>query len=188
MKWQDIEKANEEIIPLVLTKSYKDEQGNWQKKDIEYCEVKERVKAFRKICPSGNIDTDYTFTDNYVYFTAIVTDENGKQIAKGHARKLLKESKYAYELAETSAVGRALANCGIGIQNSIASADDIEDMEDKIFDEPIISRKDLVNEFTKVFTNEEQANVLNFYHVTSINKLSDQQIKGCLDGKKHNSR
>lgn len=176
MKWEDIKKVNEEIKTTEL-------------KGKQYAEVKERVIAYRKLYPNGEISTEPTFTENYVMFKATATNEDGKVIAKGHARELLNKP-FAVENAETSAIGRCLGFMGLGISTSIASMEDIENTASPsgIFDEQTSTRADLINEFTKVFTNEEQANILNYYHQVSVDMLSDKILIGCIDAKKHSTR
>ena len=60
-----------------------------------------------------------------------ITDADGDIIAQGHAHEVRGSSninKTSYvENCETSAVGRALAMLGIGIDTSIASANEVED-------------------------------------------------------------
>jgi deoxycytidylate deaminase len=62
---------------------------------------------------------------------ATIADENGRVIATGHAHEERGSSninKTSYvENCETSAVGRALALLGIGIDTSIASANEVQD-------------------------------------------------------------
>lgn len=62
----------------------------------------------------------------------VVYDENGKTLATGHAsevKKGLVNTISMLENCETSAVGRALGFCGFGINNGIASGQDIEKLE-----------------------------------------------------------
>lgn len=103
-------------------------------KGKDYVEVNERVKAFRRIYPEGIIDTRLLSNENGVcVFMAQVGyyDEEGvKWLASGHAYEKENSSfinKTSYiENCETSAVGRALGNLGIGIDTSIASAEEVE--------------------------------------------------------------
>jgi hypothetical protein len=103
-------------------------------KGKDYVEVNERIKAFRRIYPEGIIDTRLLSNENGVcVFMAQVGyyDEEGvKWLASGHAYEKENSSfinKTSYiENCETSAVGRALGNLGIGIDTSIASAEEVE--------------------------------------------------------------
>ena len=67
--------------------------------------------------------------DNRVEFKCIITNASGKTVSNGTAREL-RSSSYInktshIENCETSAVGRALGFFGIGIDTSIASADEV---------------------------------------------------------------
>ena len=157
MDFKQIEDANKLIQTIEL-------------KGKQYAEVKERVIAFRRMLPNGAIIPEITYTDNYICCDCTILNDEGKIIAKGHARELANKN-FALESCETSAVGRALGFVGLGISTSIASAEEMQNVEEKvIFDEPI--KKDLVNEFTKLFTNEEQANILN-----GLKKLSAEDME-----------
>lgn len=95
----------------------------------KYVMVTERVKAFRSICPGGQIVTSVISSDNdsIIMKAAIVVD--GVTLATGTAYEE-KGSSYInktshVENCETSAVGRALGFLGIGIDESMASADEV---------------------------------------------------------------
>lgn len=95
-----------------------------------YVQVPERVKAFRSICPNGSIQTEIVNLENgTVTMKSSVMDENGKILGTGFAQE--KEgstniNKTSFiENCETSAVGRALGWCGIGIDASMASAEEV---------------------------------------------------------------
>lgn len=100
-----------------------------------YAEVKERVKAFRRAFPDGEIVT-YIMHDDGERCTvkaeiSIRDDEGvGHIIAVGHASEVRTSSnvnKTSYvENCETSAVGRALGFAGFGIDAAIASADEVD--------------------------------------------------------------
>lgn len=95
-----------------------------------YVEVNERIKAFRTMCPSGSISTEIIAMENgIVTMKATVCDEDGKVLGTGLAQEKESSSyinKTSYiENCETSAVGRALGMCGIGIDGSVASAEEV---------------------------------------------------------------
>lgn len=98
-----------------------------------YVEVNERVKYFRDNYKNWSIETELLSNiDKVCVFKAIVKDENGTVKATGHAyekeddkRSLVNSTSYI-ENCETSAVGRALGMLGIGIDTSIASAEEVE--------------------------------------------------------------
>lgn len=104
-------------------------------KGKNYALVAERVRAFRDICPAGCIDTEIISDDgNRVVMRATVSDENGRLLGTGIASEVA-DSTYInktshYENCQTSAVGRALGNCGIGIDlDGFASAEEVANAE-----------------------------------------------------------
>lgn len=96
----------------------------------EYATVPERVKAFRQICPGGSIATEIvTLTDNMVVMKSTVADEDGKVLSTGMAFER-PDSSYInktsfIENCETSAVGRALGWLALGVDASMASAEEL---------------------------------------------------------------
>ena len=99
-------------------------------KTTQYAMVNERVKAFRSICPAGRISTSIVSIENgVVTMVAEVADEAGNVIATGFAQEKESSSfinKTSFiENCETSAVGRALGFAGIGIDGSMASAEEV---------------------------------------------------------------
>lgn len=99
-------------------------------KGKEYAEVNQRIKAFRKICPSGSITTEIISLENGIcVMKAVVHDGENNVLGTGHAYEKENSSyinKTSYiENCETSAVGRALGMCGFGINTSIASAEEV---------------------------------------------------------------
>ena len=117
MKYLDLAIANETI-------------GTIDIKGKEYAEVNQRIKAFRMICPNGSIETELLSNENGVcVFKATIKDEYGKVLGTGTAYEKEDSSfinKTSYiENCETSAVGRALGMCGLGIDVSVASAEEV---------------------------------------------------------------
>lgn len=99
-------------------------------KGKEYAEVNQRIRAFRMLYPEGSIISEIISLENGVcVMKASVLNGKGEVLATGHACE--KESasfinKTSYiENCETSAVGRALGMCGIGIDMSIASYEEV---------------------------------------------------------------
>lgn len=95
-----------------------------------YVQVLERIKAFRSIWPEGSITTEILNLDeNMVVIRATVADSEGHVLATGTAFEAKNSSminKTSYiENCETSAVGRALGMLALGIDASIASADEV---------------------------------------------------------------
>ena len=99
-------------------------------KGKEYITVNERVKEFRRLHPQGQlITTIMANADSQVLFKAEVLIE-GVCVATGHAYEkegssFINKTSYI-ENCETSAIGRALGMYGIGIDTSLASADEVK--------------------------------------------------------------
>ena len=136
MTYEDLQKANESINATLL----KNEKTG---KEIGYyAEVNQRIKAFRMLYPEGCILTEMISNENgvCVFKATIYTsyEMQDYQDRISYERRIL-ATGYAYEKenstfinktsyienCETSAVGRALAMCGIGIDKSIASAEEV---------------------------------------------------------------
>ena len=95
-----------------------------------YVMVNERLKYFRDNFKDYRLISDIiSMEGGEVTMKASVIDASGNVLATGHASE--KETngfinKFSYvENCETSAWGRALANFGIGIDASVASADEV---------------------------------------------------------------
>lgn len=117
VSYEQIEKANKEINAMKI--------GN-----KDYATVNERVIAFRKVYPTGSIETNIDeLKDDYVRMSVVIKDGSGNIIATGTASEVKKgmvNSTSMIENCETSVVGRGLGFAGFGIDNSIASGEDIE--------------------------------------------------------------
>ncbi len=99
-------------------------------KGKEYAEVNQRVKAFRFLYPEGTIFTEMLSDDgDKCVFKATVSNEDGKILGTGTAFEMKDSSfinKTSYiENCETSAIGRALAWVGLGVDVSIASYEEV---------------------------------------------------------------
>lgn len=115
-------------------------------KGKEYVPVVERVKEFHKLYPGGWIETTIhesstdkkvivcakVFIDEKRFFTGVSQAEWGKGMMGG----------VALEVAETSAVGRALGFANIGIIDGIATADEMRKVKGS-GDKSITSRDDV---------------------------------------------
>ena len=99
-------------------------------KGKEYVQVNERIRAFREIYPSWSIVTKIeSCQDGVVLMSATILDEQGRVMATGHAYEregssFINATSYI-ENCETSAVGRALGILGIGVDTSIATAEEV---------------------------------------------------------------
>lgn len=117
MTYEDLKRANEVLKTIDV-------------KGKNYVQVNERVKALRMICPNASISTEIiSMADGIVTMKATVSDEEGKVLGTGFAQEKETSSyinKTSYiENCETSAVGRALGFAGIGIDGSMASAEEV---------------------------------------------------------------
>lgn len=117
VSYEQIKKANEEIETIKLGSK-------------GYAQVNERIKAFRKVYPTGPIETEIEeIKEDYVRIKTTVKNEDGEILATGYASET-NDSKInqnsMLENCETSSVGRALGFAGFGVDAAIASAEDIE--------------------------------------------------------------
>ena len=99
-------------------------------KGKQYAMVHERIKAFRSEIPNGSITTEIVRMEgDTVIIKATVLDEDLRVLGTGHAEEVkgrgdINRTSYI-ENCETSAVGRALGMCGVGIDQSFATADEV---------------------------------------------------------------
>lgn len=97
----------------------------------DYVQVKDRVLAFNEMYEKGSIVTEITYDGDLVRCKAVVRPdfEQVNRCFVGHSEELRGSTNInktsATENCETSAVGRALAMMGIGVIESIASADEV---------------------------------------------------------------
>lgn len=107
-------------------------------KGKEYASVNQRVKAFRMLYPEGRLTTEWLVLDLEngmccCKVTAYTAD--GTILAQGTAEET-RNSTYInktsfVENCETSATGRCLGFCGLGIDSSICSKEELEIAEKK---------------------------------------------------------
>lgn len=185
MEYKDIEKVNSEINKTDI-------------KGKKYAEVSERILAFRKLNPNGKIVTEIIDkSENDVTMKVTIIDENLNELATGHAsetRKGLVNSISMLENCETSAIGRALGFCGFGIDNGIASGQDMQKVEEykkqnkkeEIYENMFISYDEAMK-IVKVSINElcrkqgiivsDLACVINRELWSTLEELNLQQLK-----------
>lgn len=105
-------------------------------KGKEYVEVNERIKYFRsqEKYKDFSLESEIINLDNgIVTIKAIIKNADDRIIATGFAQEKENSSfinKTSFiENCETSAWGRALGNLGIGIDTSIASAEEVQNAQ-----------------------------------------------------------
>ena len=196
MTFEDIQRVNEGLKTTDI-------------KGKDYVEVNQRIKAFRQLFPDGFIRTEIvSIEDGMCVMKATVgtwSEEGGMRIlGMGHAYEK-EQSSYInktsfIENCETSAVGRALGMVGIGIDTSVASAEEVtnaihqqEQMaedgkratkakaEKAKADDPVISQ-DKVEIAVSVIRNKQTtlSNVLKAYGVDKLADLTETQYDNLM--------
>lgn len=175
MTFEELSKANKQIKTTDI-------------KGKQYAEVNQRIKVFRMLYPGGEINTDIvSIQDGTVVMKATVSDEQGKILGTGHAYENENSSfinKTSYiENCETSAVGRALGMVGIGIDTSVASAEELENalQQQEALKQPIGKTKAKVLEDALI---EHNKSVKGFLQMLKLNKLEDVNINQFNDAMK----
>tara|TARA_Y100001937_G_C7122712_1_gene333426 strand:+ start:1942 stop:2478 length:537 start_codon:yes stop_codon:yes gene_type:complete len=149
-------------------------------KGKEYVEVNERLRYFRTTYPSYSLTSEVLEkTDKSILILASILNEEGRVIATGMAEEekgstFINKTSYV-ENCETSAWGRALANFGIGLDTSVASADEVKNAIANQSKEPTNVAMDL---------NEEKMEDVMRYVVANKSKGLDWIVKNI--GKKYN--
>lgn len=129
--FKDLEAANATIKTMTISR-FDRKKGVTVNK--EYAEVNQRIKAFRMLYPEGAIQTDIvSHEDGVIVMRAVVGtyQEDGTFHILGEGTAF--ESQHTGQIngtsyienCETSAVGRALGMCGIGIDMSVASYEEV---------------------------------------------------------------
>ena len=180
ISWEDIQQVNGEIKTTEL-------------KGKQYAEVKERVIAFRKLYPQGFIKTDMVeYNKDEIIFKAEAYAKGNSGmldkiiLATGYAREKTNKA-FSLENCETSAIGRCLGFLGLGISTSIASADEMKNVEDaKTFDTPTPADiKSLAEEFSTLFDKKKQAEILNGYGVLKPEDMDAVVLEKYITKKKN---
>ena len=156
-------------------------------KGKDYVEVNERIKAFRMLYPQGSIQTEMiSNADGVCVFKAIVGYYNDdatilKVLGTGYAYEkegstYINKTSYI-ENAETSAVGRALGMCGLGIDKSLASAEEVENakqMQDDLAAQKIEQMQVILKLIEETGVDLEK--IKNKYEISSLDKANDKQL------------
>ena len=157
-------------------------------KGKEYIPVNERVKEFRVKYPDHILLSELVSLDeNSVVMVAKVYDKDGNVVANGYAqedRNASNINKTSYvENCETSAVGRALGMFGIGIDASMASADEVanaidrqEALKQKVTKSNVSALKMLAE--TK---GSDLAKILSFYEVERVEDMTMEQWQNAMN-------
>ena len=152
----------------------------------QYVEVNERIKFFRQEEQYKNwgILTEFPVLDSeQCLCLCTITTPEGQIVAQGHAHEEKGSSninKTSYvENCETSAVGRALAILGIGIDTSIASANEVQDAIAKQETSASVPTENIMDKavtYIKSQTNKQKAfdSIVTKYG----DQLSDKQKAG----------
>lgn len=151
-------------------------------KGKNYIPVNERIKAFRQIYPRGQILTEIIGLDNgVVTMKASVYDDEGNLLATGHGQEKESSSfinKTSFiENCETSCVGRALGNCGIGLDQGFASYEEVanaklQQEQGKVKDGCIDQKQ--WDDLKKMYSRDE---IKGFYAELGISKGTDIPVE-----------
>ena len=147
-------------------------------KGKDYVDVANRIQAFRQMYPEGCIETEILKHENgTVLFKATVSSVDGRILATGHALEnqnasMINKTSYV-ENAETSAIGRALGNLGIGSTQSIAS---VEEMTGALAAQEVIAQTDKV--IDAIIGDRERVNtyVRNLFPGNNLEDLDYQTL------------
>ena len=153
-------------------------------KGKDYVEVKERIKFFRQEEQYKNwsLITEFPLLESdQCVCKASVADTEHRIIATGHAHEVHGSSminKTSFiENCETSAIGRALAMLGIGIETSFASANEVSDaIAKQEKSEPEENMMDKAVAYLKSQTDKKKA--FDLIIKQKGDQLTDKQIAG----------
>ena len=167
MNFEDLKKVNEKIKTVDI-------------KGKEYAEVNQKVLGFRELFPTGYITTEILSHENGVVVMKATVGVDDKILSTGIAYEKENSSfinKTSYiENCETSAVGRALSFLGIGIDTSIASAEEVQNaikQQEKATKAQIDTLKKLANA-------DQVKVILDHYHIKKLEELTKDQASGTI--------
>lgn len=176
MNWNDIEKVNKKIKTVDV-------------KGKQYAQVNHRILAFREMIPNGSIETEILSNqDGTVYMKATIKDGDGKTLGVGHAYEkeatsFINKTSYI-ENCETSAVGRALGMLGIGVDTSVASAEEVDTAikNQAILNMPIQKGQIQMIEMKLEDSQYTMEQILKKYKVKDITELTWEQGQKIIEG------
>lgn len=161
-------------------------------KGKNYVMVKDRVAAFRSVCPGGAITTEIVNTDGVtVTIRATVADEDGRVLAQAHAQEKYNSTAInktsALENCETSAVGRALGLLGIGIDDSFASANEVQNAQAQQYageQWPGPNERIAPNVANRLhaFLGDREQEILAKYGKRSVNEITNAEYAAIVKG------
>ena len=178
MTYEELRKVNSEIKTTDV-------------KGKDYAEVPQRINAFRKLYPNGCISTEIISLEGDVcVIKATVLDDAGRVLGTGTAYEkegstFINKTSYI-ENCETSAVGRALGMCGIGIDTSVASYEEVSNAimqqeAEKVANMKISKVKvDIIRNKCKECGTDE-ASVLNRYGINSMEDMTEKQFMSAMN-------
>ena len=149
-------------------------------KGKDYVMVKDRIQAFCELYPQGSIITEIIKNDDIsvVAKAMVYRDVKDKNLCTtGHSEAYRGNGQMGQvpvEVAETSAVGRALAMMGIGIVDSIASADEIK-KANTLIDNARTGQPSSVVDYQEIAENMPQA-------LPRINEAKKEYKRGTYTG------
>lgn len=176
MEYKDLEKVNNELTGIDV-------------KGKEYVEVNKRILAFRKLYPEGTIATELVSVDNGVCIIKAKIFIGDLLLATGFAYEkegssFINKTSYI-ENCETSAVGRALGMLGIGIDTSVASAEEVQNAilqqkADEVI--PETHHTALIKAIeNKGITDMEVSEILHKYGYSVTNEIKLKDYKAICD-------
>lgn len=167
MNFEELKKVNQDIKTVDV-------------KGKQYAEVNQRILGFRTVFPEGFIRTEILSHENGVVVIKASVGVDDKVLATGIAYEkegssFINKTSYI-ENCETSAVGRALGMLGIGIDTSIASAEEVQNaikQQEKATKAQIDTLKKLAND-------DQVKVILDHYHIKKLEELTKDQASGTI--------
>ena len=150
----------------------------------EYVTVAERFTEAKKFIKS--ISTEVLYQDPVVIRATVVTDKGTfTGISAANPAKMIEKAS-PYEVAETSAVGRALGFAGYGAVESIATADEMLKATKETEPVKSVIKKATPFQLKKIFTllplkGKTKEGIYKAYNVKSLTELEINQASAVID-------
>lgn len=150
----------------------------------EYVMVHERIMYFRETFPEYRLlSTIKKMDDEMVLFEAEIINPEGAIVANGHAFEragstFINKTSHI-ENAETSAWGRALASFGIGIEEGMASAEEVTNAQAQQKDKPWLGEKQL-NKIIERYNTGEKDIIDKALDMYKMKKTYKEQLEALL--------